>query len=152
ADTYFPNRLVVNPMLGLEREQYQFSKGTQVLLGPRYPLIRPLIRRLRPIRATEPPAPFRAVVALGDDDFAAKTLPVAQQLLDMPKIEHVDVIVRTHHTQLDQLRELAANELGRLDVVIETPEISTRLSRAHFAVTSGDGVSLEFTCLGIPQL
>ena len=30
--------------------------------------------------------------------------------------------------------------------------MSTRLSRAHFALTSGDGWSLELACLGMPQI
>ena len=64
----FPSRLVINPLLGPSRESYEIGRGTQLLLGPRYALVRPEIRRVRPTRAQEPAQPFRALVALGDDD------------------------------------------------------------------------------------
>jgi spore coat polysaccharide biosynthesis predicted glycosyltransferase SpsG len=68
AQTAFPSRLIVNPLLGPGRESYEYERGTQLLLGARYALVRPEIRRQRPTRSQEPAQPFRAVVALGDDD------------------------------------------------------------------------------------
>ncbi len=64
ATTCFPSQLVINPMLGLGRDSYEFMPGTQLLLGERYALVRSEIRRIRPIRAQEPAGPFRAIVAL----------------------------------------------------------------------------------------
>ena len=69
ATTVFPSQLVINPLLGPTREDYAFYPGTQLLLGSRYAIVRPEIRRIRPIRAQEPAQPFRIMVALGDDDL-----------------------------------------------------------------------------------
>jgi len=63
AHTVFPSRLVVNPLLGPGRESYEFAHGTQLLLGARYALVRPEIRRQRPTRAQEPAEPFRTPYA-----------------------------------------------------------------------------------------
>src|SRR5262249_11094038 len=68
AQTNFPSRLVINPLLGPGRDAYSFERGAQLLLGERYVIVRPEIRRVRPARAQEPPQPFRALIALGDDD------------------------------------------------------------------------------------
>src|SRR5262249_2952799 len=68
AQINFPSRLIVNPLLGPGRDAYSFRRGTQVLLGERYVIVRPEIRRVRQARAQEPAQPFRALVALGDDD------------------------------------------------------------------------------------
>ncbi|MFO0810976.1 MAG: polysaccharide biosynthesis protein [Gemmataceae bacterium] len=152
AKRQFTNRLVINPYLGLGREDYSHAKRTQLLLGERYPLIRPLVRRLRPLRAMEPAQPFRCLLALGDDDPAGHTLTIAGHLLEAPKLERVDVYIRSHHPQRDELKELAASYPGRLDVITENPELSTRVSRCHFAVTAGDGFALELACVGVPQL
>ena len=141
-----------NPLLGVGKERYRYERGTQLLVGTRYALVRPMVRRLRPIRAQEPPQPFRALVMLGDDDRLGHSLPLAQQLLDTPKVERVDVAVRTHHPQLEELRALAEANAERLEVATEPSEVSARLSRCHFVVTSGDGVALELACLGVPQL
>src|SRR5260370_26420962 len=51
-----------------------------------------------------------------------------------------------------ELVELAAASRDRLEVVTEPAEISLRMSRCHFALTSGDGWSLELACIGVPQL
>ncbi len=50
AGVRFPSRVIINPLLAPDRESYEFALGTQVLLGARYAIIRPEVRRQRPIR------------------------------------------------------------------------------------------------------
>jgi spore coat polysaccharide biosynthesis predicted glycosyltransferase SpsG len=152
AGTHFHSRLVVNPLLGPGRDAYTYDRGTQLLLGERFALVRPEIRRIRPIRSQEPPQPFRALVALGDDDPNNQSGELARLLLNTPRVNRVDVIVRPHHRDLAALQEMAASCPDRLEVVTEPPEISARLTRCHFAVTAGNAWSLELACVGIPQL
>jgi spore coat polysaccharide biosynthesis predicted glycosyltransferase SpsG len=152
AGIRFPNKLVVNPFLGLPREKYKLERGTQLLRGNRYPLIRPQIRRLRPLRAQEPPQPLRALVALGEDDFENTTQTVAEQLVGNEAISRLDLFARPHHPFLNELREFAAQHEGRVGVATEVPELAARASRCHFAVTAGDGLALELACVGVPQL
>ena len=152
ADMRFPADLVVNPLLAPARKAYRVEPGCQVLLGHRYALCRAVFRRQRTIRATEPPMPFRALVAMGDDDLAGEAVTRAEQLLQMPKVAKVSVAVRTHHPRYDDLLALADDSGGKLEVVTETKELMTRLVRAHFALTSGDGWSPELCVVGIPQL
>src|SRR5262249_43789807 len=68
ATIRFPSRLVVNLLLGHGRETYELGDYTQLLVGPRYALVRSDIRRIRPLRSVEPAQPFRGMVMLGDDD------------------------------------------------------------------------------------
>src|SRR5205085_11855203 len=82
AGLCFPNRLVVSPLLGISRDRYTLERGTQLLRGIRYPLVRPAIRRLRPIRAQEPAPPFRAAGAPGDHAFPGFTLGCARQRVE----------------------------------------------------------------------
>lgn len=148
----YPNRLVFNPFLGVGPEQYNLSRGTQLLVGTRFPLIRGMIRRVRPLRAAEPPTPFRAMIAMGDDDLKGRSVGILQELVDMPKVDKISVVARHHHPRIDELREIVKTEPGRLEIICENAEISTRLTRAHFAISSGCPWSLEFACLGMPQL
>ncbi len=152
AHIHFPSRLIVNPLLGPTREAYAFERGTQVLLGARYALVRPEIRRVRPIRAQEPPQPFRVLVSLGDDDPNNQSGELAKALLNCPKVERVDVVVRPYHRDLEALQALAASCPGRLEIVHEPAALPLRITRCHFAVTAGNPVSLELACVGIPQL
>ncbi len=163
AGVRFPTQLLVNPLLGPSREAYEFFPGTQLLLGGRYALVRPEIRRIRPTRAQEPPAlsppngkstvgQYRALLALGEDDPHGQTLELARQLLNIPRVARVDVVVRTHHPDLEKLQALAASQPDRLEIALEPAEITARIVRCHFALTSGSGWSLELACVGVPQL
>jgi spore coat polysaccharide biosynthesis predicted glycosyltransferase SpsG len=165
AGIRFPSRLIVNPLLGPGRDSYEFHPGAQLLLGPRYALVRPEIRRIRPTRATEP-APlslgdqggkgsreyYRALIALGEDDPNQQVEMLARTLLNVPRIGRIDVALRPHHPHLEKLQALAAVYPERLEVATEPAEISARIVRAHFAITSGGTYSLELACVGVPQL
>lgn len=152
ASSPLPSHLVVNPLLGPTRDEYDLGRGTQVLLGPRYALVRPEVRRQRPIRAQEPAQPFRALVALGDEDLNNQSGDLAKALLNCPRVGRVDVLVRNYHPQLEELRALAATCPERLEVVSEPGDVPLRISRSHLAITAGNNWSLELACVGIPQL
>jgi spore coat polysaccharide biosynthesis predicted glycosyltransferase SpsG len=147
----YPGAIVVNPLLAPGPKAYKCDRGTQLLLGRKFALVRGLFRRQRTIRATEQPGPFRALVAFGDDD-SEQTLIRTEQLLGMPKVDKVSIACRTHHPRYHDLRDFADDSKGRVEVVTEPKELMTRLVRAHFALTSGDGWGLELCCVGIPQL
>jgi spore coat polysaccharide biosynthesis predicted glycosyltransferase SpsG len=152
AQISFPSQLVVNPLLAPLREAYEFARGTQLLLGSRYALVRPEIRRQRPTRAQEPAQPFRAVVALGDDDPHNQSGELAKSLLNCPRVGRVDVLVRPYHRDLPALQALAETCPERLAIVHEPGETPFRIARCHFAVTAGNAWSLELACVGVPQI
>jgi spore coat polysaccharide biosynthesis predicted glycosyltransferase SpsG len=152
ATVGFPSRLVINPLLGPAKEAYSFARGTQLLLGARYALVRPEVRRARPIRSQEPPQPFRIMVALGDDDPHNRTLELARTLMNTPRVGRVDAVVRPHHPALEQFQQMAETYTGRFEVATEPAELTARLSRCHLAVTAGNSWSVELACVGLPQL
>jgi spore coat polysaccharide biosynthesis predicted glycosyltransferase SpsG len=152
ASMNFPCDVVVNPFLFPGKKAYRVGPGGQRLLGHRFALCRGVFRRQRTIRAMEPPAPFRALVAIGDDDKAGEALTRTRQLIEGGKVAKVSVAVRTHDPNYDALLEMADASSGAVEVVTETKELMTRLVRVHFAVTGGDMWSPELCVVGIPQL
>lgn len=158
-----PSKLVINPLLGPTKDDYEFEPGAQLLLGQRYTLVRSEIRRQRPNRAQEPvpvPSPngkvvsghFRALVALGEDDVNQQSLELAKMLLNVPRIAKVDVVARSYHPDLEKLKALAEANPDRVSIATEPTEVTSKLVRCHFAITAGTGWSLELACVGIPQL
>lgn len=152
ASLHFPSRLVINPLLGPNLDDYRITCGTQMLVGSRYALVRPEVRRARPVRAQEPPQPFRIMLALGDDDPNQQVMELTRLLMNCPRVGRVDTVVRTHHPAIETLRTLAEDYPGRFELATEPGEVTTRLSRCHLAVSAGNGWSLELACVGIPQL
>ena len=152
AGITFDADVVVNPLSAPGRKAYRPGPGCQLLLGHKYALCRGVFRRQRTIRATEPAGPFRALVAMGDDDPAGEAFTRTEQLLEMDKVAKVSLACRTHHPRYDDLKELVEASGGKVEVVTETKELMTRLVRSHFALTGGDGWSGELCVVGLPQL
>src|SRR5262249_8846816 len=152
ASIRFPSRLVINPLLGPGKDAYMYDNGTQLLLGPRYALVRSEVRRVRPLRAQEPPQPFRALIALGDDDPNRQAIELAKLLLGTTRVARTDVIARPYHPQLEELKALAEANPDRLGLAVEPAEVAARLVRCHFALSAGNTWSLELACIGVPQL
>lgn len=152
AQVRFPNRLVINPLIGKALSNYNWEPGAQMLLGRKYAIVRSVFRRQRALRSADPQGSHRGIIAFGEDDFAGQSLQRAQELLAASRVDKLSVLVRSHHHQLDQLRKLAEKNKGRLEVLTEPSELGTRLPRAHFALTCGDGLTLEMACVGVPQL
>lgn len=148
----FPSGLVVNPLLGPGKEDYDHGSGTQLLLGERYAMIRAEVRRQRPQRAQEPSGSHRILVALGDHDPARQTLMLAKTLLNAFKGVKVDVAVRSHHPDLEALQALVEQSSGRLELATEPQEIVQKLTRCHLAIAAGNGWSMDLACLGVPQI
>lgn len=146
-----PSQLVINPTLGPSLEEYEVCPGTQILLGKRYAMVRPEIRRIRPIRAQEPPEPLRVVINFGDDPNN-QTARVANILLAAPKIGPVDIVARVQHPQLAEWQQLVDSNKERMALVSEPSEIAGKLSRCHFAFTDGNAFTLELACVGVPAL
>lgn len=144
--------IAANPFLAPPRKQFQMEQGGQLLSGRKFALVRGVFRRQRTIRATEQPAPFRALVAMGDDDHGDQTLERTQQLLNIPKVEKVSIVTRYHHPRFEEIKDFAGESGGKVEVITESKELMTRLVRGHFALTSGDSWSLEMCCVGLPQL
>ncbi len=152
AQTRFPSHLIVNPLLGPSKEAFEHVLGTQLLLGIRYTLVRPEVRRLRPLRSQEPAQPFRVLIALGDDDAHNQSGELARLLLACPRVARVDIAVRPHHPHLLELQGLASSNADRLELALEPAEVAARITRCHFAVTAGNGWALDLACVGVPQL
>jgi spore coat polysaccharide biosynthesis predicted glycosyltransferase SpsG len=147
----FPSQLVINPTLNAALEEYEVCPGTQVLAGRRYALVRPEIRRVRPIRAQEPPEPYRVLVGFGDDPFNL-TARLARLLLPIPRLTHLDLVIRPQHPAFPEWQALAAANPDRVSLAAEVGEIAARISRCHFALADSTALALEFACVGVPML
>lgn len=152
----FPSQLVINPTLAPGREAYEVTPGTQLLLGSRYALVRPEIRRSRQVRSLEPaqtsPNNYRVLIALGDDDPNHQVKCLAEMMLHVPLVEKIDLAVRSCHPDLAELQAMVEANSERMKLATEPSEISSRLSRCHFAITSGGNWSIELACIGVPQM
>lgn len=152
ANVSFPSGLVINPLLGPGKDVYSFGGRTQLLLGQRYALIRPEMRRARAARSQEPPEPYRALIALGEDDPNNQVEKLANQLLAISRVARITLAIRNHHPDREKLQQLVEAHPEQIDLAIEPTEWVSKLARCHFAISGGSSWSLELASVGIPQL
>jgi len=79
-------------------------------------------------------------------------MDLAQLLANAPRVGKVDIVVRREHPQLEEIRELVEANKDAITLALEPAEIANRITRCHFALTSGSGWSLELACVGVPQM
>ncbi|RLT16743.1 MAG: polysaccharide biosynthesis protein [Planctomycetota bacterium] len=152
ARAKFPKGMIVNPLAGPSRVDYSHHPKAQLLLGERYAIVRPELRRARPLRAQEPVTDFRIMVALGDHDKNRQTVGIVKTLLSSTRLAKIDVAIRNWHPDLQELEDLAVEHKDRLGIALESADVGHRIIRCHLAITSGDQWSLEFAMVGVPQL
>ena len=104
--------------------------------------------------AREPWPASLALHRIGTDTFrlAAPAGQFTQRSVALASLAAAEVISHMGPRPETSLKALAEKHKSRLEVLTEPAEIGTRLPRAHFALTGGDGLSLEMACVGVPQL
>ena len=163
ATVRFPSKLVINPLLGPTRDSYDHDEDSQLLLGRRFAMVRPEVRRQRPMRSQEPPpiaaqnganisSLYRVLLALGEDDTNLMTTELAKLIVNAPRVGKVDIVIRREHPQLDEIKAMVEEHKELMTLALEPAEIANRITRCHFAITSGSGWSLELACVGVPQM
>jgi spore coat polysaccharide biosynthesis predicted glycosyltransferase SpsG len=125
AGLRFPSRLIINPLLGPGREAYEHDRGAQLLLGPRFALVRSEIRRVRPLRAQEPPlcsAEERRVNTKDGEEAGRATSSEARSSIPDPRSGFRAVVALGDDDLNNQSSELArlllnAPRVARVDVL-----------------------------------
>lgn len=126
--------------------------GAQLLLGPRYALLRPEFAQARQAVAVRSGPVRRLLVFLGGMDAGNATgrvLEAVEHLRDPPA--ELDVVVGLTHPALARIQLFCAARPGRR-CHVQTTAMASLLARCDAAVGAGGGASWERCCLGVPTL
>lgn len=129
------------------------ARPAEILLGPRYALLRPTFADLRDSLAPRDGSVRRIIVCFGGADphnHAGVTLEALRARLD--ELECVDVFAGASCAHRDALAELCRT-LGER-VVLHPPHADPAfaLARADLALGAGGTMSWERACLGVPTI
>jgi UDP-2,4-diacetamido-2,4,6-trideoxy-beta-L-altropyranose hydrolase len=123
----------------------------QLLLGPRYALLRDEFRRLRQGLAPRTGQVARILVFFGGVD-AGNCTAHAIEALGGPGIPDllVDVVVGAQHPFRDQIQSACARL--RFTCHVQVEEMAALMAAADLAIGAGGTASWERCCLGVPTL
>jgi UDP-2,4-diacetamido-2,4,6-trideoxy-beta-L-altropyranose hydrolase len=123
----------------------------QLLLGPRYALLREEFSRLRQQVKPRTGTDRRVLVFFGGVDAENYTSPAIEALVNIsiPNL-HVDVVIGTQHPDRHQVEsECTARGFA---FHVQTSQMAELMVAANLAIGAGGSTSWERCCLGLPSL
>ena len=156
ADRSYACDLLVDPGYGREALDYagRTPKGCEVLMGPRYALLRAAFSQgvAERVAAANAEGPVRRVfVSFGLSDVAGITARAVEALRRRAPQARFDVALSSDAPSLEPLQRLAESEPG-LALHPDTRDVATLMRAADVAVGAGGAATWERCALGLPTL
>lgn len=125
----------------------------QLLLGPRFALLRPEFAQLRQasLARRRPRQPLHLFVMMGGADRIDITGAVVDALADLSFRGAVDIVAGPLYPHLDTLRTRLAR-LSRANLLVAPRELARTMARADLAIGSPGVTTYERCALGLPTL
>jgi UDP-2,4-diacetamido-2,4,6-trideoxy-beta-L-altropyranose hydrolase len=149
GDEPWPADVILNQNLHAREALYADRPlGAELLLGPRYALLRSEIRAIG--RSEDPVGPVRTiVVAFGGADPVDATSRFVPAFAGLPDVR-VRVLVGPANPRLESLGRLSAGVSAGIEVVAPGADYPRILTDADLAVTAAGSTCWELCFLGIP--
>lgn len=150
----YPVDLVLNQNLSARRDLYheKLARDTELLLGPRYSLLR---REFRSAAMTRPPLGDRArrvLVTFGGSDPENQTGKLLQRLASRPGAFEVCVLAGAANPHVTALRECAARAPFPCEVRVNVGNVAEFMAWADVAITAGGSTVWELAAMRLPAL
>ena len=147
ADLVLNQNISADPFLYSNREPY-----TQLLLGPRYALLRREFERWQDWQREIPPMAQKVMVTLGGADPDNVTLKVIQALkqVDVPGLE-AQIVIGPANPHLELLKKEIGDE-SRLNLLMNVADMPALMAWADVAISAGGTTGWELAFMGLPGL
>ena len=150
ADRQLDVDVVVNGTPQAAQLSYRTAPGAQLLLGPRYALLRPHFRDLPARRAA--PRVARVLVTLGGADPQSSTMAVVEAVQRALPEAALDVVIGPLFGPMPDLDRRAAGDPPRLRIHRDLDDLSALMSAADLAVSGGGQTLYELAATGVPTV
>ena len=122
----------------------------QLLLGPRYALLREEFRTLREKVKVRVGDVKKILVFFGGVDADNCTSLAMQALAELNTKQQVDVVIGVQHPNREQIQQACIN--NGFICHLQTTRIAELMAEADLAIGAGGSASWERCCLGLPAL
>lgn len=150
----YPVDLVLNQNLGANREHYRgkIAGDAELLLGPRYSLLRREFRADYPARRPLTGRSRRVLVTFGGSDPENCTQAVLERLARLSGPLEVLVLAGAANPHVPALRAFAARAPFPCEVRVNVENVAALMAWADVAVTAGGSTVWELAAMRLPAL
>jgi UDP-2,4-diacetamido-2,4,6-trideoxy-beta-L-altropyranose hydrolase len=132
------------------RYNNKVSKYCQLLLGPKYALLREEFRVLRGKIKAHTGAVKKILVFFGGVDADNYTSLAMQALVELNTKQQVDVVIGAQHPNREQIEQACIN--NGFICHLQTTHMAELMAEADLSIGAGGSASWERCCLGLPVL
>jgi len=144
--------LVLNQNVGVDDMLYSLRDvSTQLLLGPRYVLLRKEFSDWRDFKRSFPSKGTKVLVTLGGSDPDNVTAKVIEALRLIPSIE-ATIIVGGSNPHLSVIRHTLGEISSSLRVVVNPSSMPELIAWADVGISAAGSTSWELAFMGLPSL
>lgn len=158
ADRRHDCDLLLDQNLGRKSADYErlVPRGTTVLTGPRFALLRPEFARLRDqsLARRQDPLLKRLLITMGGvdkDNVTGRVLEALDQIALPPELS-IDVVLGPHAPWLEQVRARAAEMTRPTRVLAGVDNMAQLMCDNDLAIGAAGSTSWERCCLGLPSI
>jgi len=150
----YPADLILNQNLSTTRELYRgkHDGDAELLLGPRYALLRREFRFTRVDRATAESRRSRVLISFGGADTENFTLAVLQRLAERRARFEVVVLAGAANPHIADLQAFAVRAPFPCAVRVNIPNVAAEMARADAAISAGGSTVWELAAMRLPAL
>lgn len=122
----------------------------QLLLGPKFALLRDEFREIRPHAHIRTGEINRILVFFGGVDIHNLTSQALKVLIDLNLNAHVDVVMGQQHPHKENIQQLCAEQ--NFTCHVQTHHIAALMAKADLAIGAGGTAVWERFCMGLPSV
>ena len=158
ADRPHDADLLLDQNLGRTSHDYDglLAPHTQILIGPRYALLRPEFAQWRAysLERREQAQLRNLLITMGgvDKDNATGQVLQALQSCEMPEDLRITVVMGPHAPWLSQVQTLAAQMQWPTQVLVGVSNMAQLMADSDLAIGAAGSTSWERCCLGLPTV
>ena len=145
AEGHIPAQIIVNPNYGAEGLRYDVARGTRVLAGSDYALLRSeFVDAPRPQYSA---APLRLILTFGGSDPVNATTRVVRSLGAVKTTAEIRIIVGAGFCAREELTAAISSSAHTMEVLCDPVNMAECLSWGNLAITAAGGTLWELSYL-----
>lgn len=147
-----PADVVINGNIYATKLDYtSYPKSCLLLLGPKYLILRPQFKLVKPIQIKEKPK--KILITFGGSDVQNATPVILNAVAGIPDFSDLEfeVLIGPGFKNINQIKQISRN-LSNINLIYNSENIAEIMKNTDVAVTAAGSTVYELACLGIPSI
>lgn len=146
--------IILNPNIYADELRYVCAQGTQMLLGPRYALLRSQFGAWCGWQRQISDDPRRVLIMMGGSDVDQQTSRVMRAIASVLHARQLTatVVAGPGDRHADDLHTLAQRTSASFEVVQDPADVPGLMAQADVAISGGGSTSWELCFMGVPSI